>query len=82
MLLAQGAVIAPGDEAVATAVPAGTPVEEAEQASECVVCLEEKREMVLVPCGHACVCEGCSGTLALCPICRATIEKAVKMYAS
>ena len=41
--IAQGAVVAPGDDAAA--VPAGTPVEEAEQASECVVCLEEKREV-------------------------------------
>ena len=48
--------------------------------SECVVCLAAPREVVLVECGHACVCESCAATLALCPLCRAHIDRAIKVF--
>mmetsp|Transcript_70648 Transcript_70648/g.117330 ORF Transcript_70648/g.117330 Transcript_70648/m.117330 type:complete len:474 (+) Transcript_70648:94-1515(+) len=47
---------------------------------ECVVCLAAPRECVLVACGHACVCQQCSGTLASCPICRSNIERAIRLF--
>ena len=51
------------------------------EVTECVVCLAAPREHVLIPCGHACVCEDCSGTITCCPLCRASIERAVRLFA-
>ena len=51
-----------------------------EQASECVICLAAERECVLVECGHACVCEQCAATLATCPLCRAPIERVIRLF--
>jgi len=41
----------------------------------CAICFEDKPQMVCLPCGHVCICEGCSKELVrlrktLCPICR------------
>ena len=47
---------------------------------ECVVCLAAPRECVFLECRHACVCEQCGATLAVCPLCRAPIERLVKMF--
>jgi hypothetical protein len=30
-------------------------------ASECSVCMDNKKNHVLIPCGHFCVCEQCAG---------------------
>ncbi len=38
--------------------------------AECVVCWEEPLRVVLVPCGHVCVCASCSSGLDVCPMCR------------
>ena len=46
------------------------------------VCLNASRDHVLVPCGHACVCDECCRTVTLCPICRAPVERAVRLYDS
>jgi hypothetical protein len=47
----------------------------------CVVCWNEPKTHVLVPCGHRCVCERCSTmTGALCPICRGRVDLAVKVF--
>ena len=42
------------------------------QANTCVVCLENPREVVLVDCGHVCLCTDCLQSLPNrnCPICR------------
>jgi len=47
----------------------------------CVVCMDKKREVVNVPCGHLICCSGC-GALAKCPICRANIDSIVRVYYS
>ena len=51
---------------------------------ECVVCLEEERSHVLVPCGHACVCEVCARSVVAstkeCPVCRSHCEKIIKVF--
>ncbi|KAJ9592280.1 hypothetical protein L9F63_001176 [Diploptera punctata] len=42
----------------------------------CVVCNVNPREIILLPCGHVCICEDCSeGITNECPVCRAKIEK-------
>ena len=53
-----------------------------ERERECVVCLAAPRDHVLVPCGHACCCDECCATISFCPLCRAPVEKAVKLFDS
>lgn len=53
-------------------------------AQTCIVCLSEQREVILLNCGHVCVCAGCAmeimQTRALCPICRATIDRVAPAF--
>ena len=46
----------------------------------CVVCLDNPRGTVLLPCGHVCVCLLCSDMIDLCPVCRTDIERVVRTY--
>jgi len=46
----------------------------------CVVCLDQKAIMAFVPCGHRCVCEGCSAILNDCPMCRAPKQSVVRIF--
>ncbi|GBP12078.1 E3 ubiquitin-protein ligase LRSAM1 [Eumeta japonica] len=49
-------------------------------ASECVICMDAKCEVVLVPCGHMCCCYICSEKgLLNCPMCRVDIEKRIRV---
>ncbi|KAF5306144.1 hypothetical protein FQR65_LT07420 [Abscondita terminalis] len=49
----------------------------------CVVCKTNPREVILLPCGHVCLCEDCSDEiLELCPICRESIDKRTAAYLS
>lgn len=42
----------------------------------CVVCRENPKEIILLPCGHVCLCEDCAVDITeSCPICRTHIEK-------
>ena len=53
---------------------------------QCVVCLGAEREVILLPCGHVCVCADCADTLLSqghhCPVCRATIASVMPAYVS
>ena len=53
-------------------------------ASKCDVCLEGKKDMVIIPCGHMCACGPCARKLhtrgAPCPICRGHIERVCRVY--
>ncbi|VVC96616.1 unnamed protein product [Leptidea sinapis] len=41
----------------------------------CVVCSENPKEVILLPCGHVCLCEDCSDNIQdKCPICRERID--------
>nr|CAI5825075.1 unnamed protein product [Callosobruchus analis] len=47
----------------------------------CVVCKSNPKEIILLPCGHVCLCEDCSIDISeICPVCRATIEKKSAAY--
>jgi len=51
----------------------------------CVVCLSRPREVVLLNCGHICVCGDCAAALPLpklCPICRQSISRIIPTYVS
>src|SRR3569623_411487 len=41
----------------------------------CCICMDADCEMVMVTCGHLCLCPGCSSqyTNTVCPLCRSTI---------
>nr|CAD7425629.1 unnamed protein product [Timema monikensis] len=47
----------------------------------CVVCRQNPREMIMLPCGHVCLCEDCSeGIVDLCPVCRTKITNKTAAY--
>eukprot|EP00802_Teleaulax_amphioxeia_P022770 Tamp_23252.p1 GENE.Tamp_23252~~Tamp_23252.p1 ORF type:complete len:319 (+),score=22.45 Tamp_23252:88-1044(+) len=48
----------------------------------CVICMSMKASNVVVPCGHRCVCDGCSRARNWqnCPICRQPVEQIIKVY--
>lgn len=53
----------------------------------CVLCLEKKSVMAIVPCGHLCLCMGCSihGRRYLrnkCPICCQGVRSVIKVYSA
>lgn len=64
----------------ATTMPAANPRQEVEEegcpeegSRDCVVCQSAAVSVVLLPCRHACVCDGCVAHFQHCPICRAVI---------
>lgn len=47
----------------------------------CVVCRANPREIILLPCGHVCLCEDCAdGISEYCPVCRASIDTKSAAY--
>ena len=49
----------------------------------CVVCLEQPRDVVLLECGHICVCMSCANALPhprKCPVCRSSVERVVPTF--
>ncbi|XP_062518650.1 uncharacterized protein LOC134193825 isoform X1 [Corticium candelabrum] len=56
----------------------------------CVVCKQNDKSHILVPCGHFSFCEGCAETLCTapaeqdrkCPVCRVHVEKSFKVFSS
>ena len=58
-----------------------------EGSGHCSVCLNEKIEVIIQPCGHACICRDCANILMQsverkCPICRHSIKKIQNVYLS
>lgn len=57
--------------------------QDAEEDRSCVVCLTNPREVVILECGHVCVCGDCARALPeprKCPVCRAPIARLVSTY--
>ncbi len=48
--------------------------------AECIICMDATSTHAFVPCGHKCSCEECASKLHTCPICRAAIERVIKIY--
>ena len=59
---------------------AGTSVETSLQRRTCCVCLSKPLQVVLIPCGHACLCRKCSRKLDKCPLCRLDIQATQRFY--
>lgn len=56
----------------------------AEEEGMCVVCLDAKRSVLLLPCRHLCCCGDCSQLLqaraAPCPMCRQDVREHMEVY--
>ena len=50
------------------------------QIPKCSICLENNCSIVLIPCGHACVCHSCCSPLTNCPICRREVSSRQTLY--
>ncbi|XP_076626757.1 mitochondrial E3 ubiquitin protein ligase 1 [Colletes latitarsis] len=47
----------------------------------CVVCRTNPREIILLPCGHVCLCEDCANDITNdCPLCRTPITQKAAAY--
>jgi hypothetical protein len=56
--------------------------EDALDPSICCICLSARKNTLLLPCRHLCVCDACGTALverstALCPLCRTFVEARV-----
>ncbi len=79
---------APQPAAQPAAQPAEQPAAQPDDsAKECVVCLSEQIQTVIVPCGHMCLCLECSEQLTpkknnptKCPICRTAIMQIIQTF--
>ena len=40
---------------------------------DCIVCLTEPKDIILLPCRHVCVCHTCHRSVTKCPVCRSAI---------
>ncbi|CAB3374166.1 Hypothetical predicted protein [Cloeon dipterum] len=47
---------------------------------DCCICLDQKRTMVFVPCGHVTCCYGCADQLSICPVCRTKIDMKLNVH--
>ena len=46
----------------------------------CCVCMDKKIQVVVIPCGHACMCRKCSFRVTKCPVCRLDIQAQQRFY--
>ena len=54
----------------------------------CIVCMEEEKSVLLMPCKHLCMCKGCTDKLiaqsgrrkAMCPVCRNLIMDTIEAF--
>ena len=66
---------------IEVAMPASMEYEEREADNfECVVCMDEKKTHIILPCGHYCVCAKCAASLTQCPVCRKGIQQIMRCY--
>ena len=55
--------------------------------ADCVVCRDRPAQRAVIPCGHLCLCDACTQTLAsttavlpYCPLCRGSLLSTLKIY--
>lgn len=53
---------------------------EVERRYECKICLDERVQVVFVPCGHCACCVACGGDRKVCPICNAAVDATTFIY--
>jgi len=58
-------------------------IAEADDDFSCVVCMEREETMIIVPCGHQCLCDECAPLFprgASCPYCRGKVEAVIRVH--
>ncbi|XP_062361534.1 E3 ubiquitin-protein ligase LRSAM1 isoform X2 [Cinclus cinclus] len=73
---------APLEEPPSPAAPTAPALQRDEKKSECVVCMEQEPQMIFLPCGHVCCCQGCCERLHSCPLCRQDIAQRIRIFHS
>ncbi|NXD02733.1 LRSM1 ligase, partial [Certhia familiaris] len=73
---------APLEEPPSPAAPTAPPLQWDGKKSECVVCMEQEPQMIFLPCGHVCCCQGCCERLHSCPLCRRDIAQRIRVFHS
>ena len=58
------------------------PIVPTSSGTECIVCMDKTRQVLLMPCKHVDMCVDCAEKLETCPTCRATIESRIEVYMS
>jgi len=53
-----------------------------EDFTECVICMDNPKQALMMPCLHVSSCMNCSVALDKCPICRENIDSIKKIYIS
>lgn len=51
-------------------------------ASSCVICLENRANGVILDCGHMFTCVSCGNQLRRCPVCRGHIRKIIRVFSN
>jgi len=61
----------------------GAGAEEEEDSTECVICMSDARDTMVLPCRHLCLCNPCAEVLRFqankCPICRAPFHSLLQI---
>ena len=47
---------------------------------ECVICKQNKKDVLFLPCRHLCTCRSCADKIDDCPLCRTEIAADVDVY--
>ena len=61
------------------------PASQVEEEALCVVCMDARKQHVMVPCMHVCVCEACAQRLLdartpHCPVCRTPVDHSTRVF--
>lgn len=48
----------------------------------CIICVEEEKAAVFIPCGHLVACPKCSTAFSHCPMCRTPVSNVIRTYLS
>jgi hypothetical protein len=55
-------------------------IEDLHEEKNCIICMDQLREMLYLPCKHLCVCSGCDTALEKCPVCAQEITERQKVF--
>lgn len=62
--------------------PVAPIVEHRDMTTECVICMDQRSDVVLLNCGHVCCCFNCSSSITSCPMCRNPVVQRIRIFVS